>query len=143
MQWTDGKNAGFSDNSPWLGLNPNYTEINVAEQEKRDDSVLAYYRRLIALRKSPEYAETFTYGKFIPAYEDKNNIFAYMRTLEGNEKGILVVANYGKEDCEIDLKKTDAEILLTNMNGVEEMKKEIADRGRIILRSCEAAVLYL
>ena len=79
----------------------------------------------------------------MPAYEDKNNIFAYRRALEGNEKGILVVTNYGKEDCEIDLKKTDAEILLTNMNGMEEMKKEIADRGRIILRSCEAAVLYL
>ena len=49
----------------------------------------------------------------------------------------------GVHMIEIDLKKTDAEILLTNMNGMEEMKKEIADRGRNIHRSCEAAVLYL
>ena len=67
MQWSAEKNAGFSDETPWLALNPNYTEINVEEQEHRADSVLSYYRKLVALRKDPEYPETFTYGRFIPA----------------------------------------------------------------------------
>ena len=62
MQWSDGKNGGFTDGTPWLAMNPNYMEINVAAQEHKADSVLAYYRKLIALRKAKEYKDTFTYG---------------------------------------------------------------------------------
>lgn len=45
-------------------MNPNYMEINVAAQEHKADSVLAYYRKLIALRKAKEYKDTFTYWYF-------------------------------------------------------------------------------
>src|SRR5699024_1978362 len=51
MQWDGGKGAGFTESAPWLALNPNYTEINVAEQESRPDSVLSYYKALTALKK--------------------------------------------------------------------------------------------
>ena len=40
MQWTDDENAGFTDGTPWLAMNPNYRQINVREQEVRTDSVL-------------------------------------------------------------------------------------------------------
>ena len=62
MQWSAGKGAGFTDGTQWLALNPNYTQINVEEQAERPDSVLSYYKKLLALKKSPEYKETFTYG---------------------------------------------------------------------------------
>ena len=71
MQWSDGENAGFTTGTPWLPVNPNYTEINVKEQEGRPDSVLNHYRKLTALKKSPEYKEAFTYGRFIPDHEDQ------------------------------------------------------------------------
>jgi oligo-1,6-glucosidase len=44
MQWSDGLNAGFSKGTPWIKVNPNYTRINVAAQEKDGDYVLSYYK---------------------------------------------------------------------------------------------------
>lgn len=51
VQWNSDKNAGFTDGTPWLMVNPNYTAINVAAQEKDPDSILSFYKELIALRK--------------------------------------------------------------------------------------------
>ena len=57
MQWNSGEHAGFTTGTPWLKVNSNYTEINVEKQEEDADSVLNYYRRLVAVRKAPEYRE--------------------------------------------------------------------------------------
>ncbi len=57
MQWNTQENAGFTTGTPWLKVNDNYTEINVETQDTDPDSVLNYYRKLIALRKSPAYKE--------------------------------------------------------------------------------------
>ena len=54
MQWSDAENAGFTTGKPWLKVNPNYPEINVARQEKEYGSVLNFYRRLLCFRKSEE-----------------------------------------------------------------------------------------
>ena len=82
MQWDVSPNAGFTTGTPWLKVNPNYVCVNVAEQENREDSVLNYYKKLIALRKSPEYRELFTYGDFEPMLEDREKILAYRRSLD-------------------------------------------------------------
>ena len=66
MQWTDGKNAGFTEGTPWLRVNPNCSRINVKDQEKNAGSVLSFYKKLTALRKSEEYKETVVYGEFVP-----------------------------------------------------------------------------
>ena len=67
VQWSGAENAGFTTGTPWLKVNSDYREINVAVQENDPDSVLNYYRRLVALRKSAAYKEVFTYGEFITA----------------------------------------------------------------------------
>ena len=59
MQWNTRENAGFTTGTPWLKVNDNYTEINVETQDTDPDSVLNYYRKLIALRTSPAYKEVF------------------------------------------------------------------------------------
>ena len=64
MQWSDEEHAGFTTGEPWLKENPNYTQINVQEQLGREDSVLSFYKKLIALRKDPAYKDTFVYGDF-------------------------------------------------------------------------------
>lgn len=142
MQWSAGKNAGFSEGTPWLALNPNYTKINVEEQEKREDSVLSYYKKLTALRKSPEYRETFTYGKCVPKYEDEEEIFAYCRVPEDGGRQILVAANFGKEPHTLKLDSSGAEILLANTDD-QDMKKEIQEKQELTLPSCGTAVLLL
>ncbi len=135
MQWSDSKNAGFSEGTPWLKVNPNYKEINVESQINNEDSVLKYYRKLVALRKSEEYKEVFTYGDFEPAYLDKNKIFAFYREL--NNTKILVAANFGESDTTLELEKDNNEILLSNMNS------KSSAGNKLNLKSCEVAVLLI
>ena len=97
MQWDDSANAGFTAGTPWLKVNPNYPHLNVAQQERDEHSVLNYYKRLLALRKSEGYREIFTYGDFTPLFETEENILAYRRNLEG--KDVIVVANFGRVEC--------------------------------------------
>lgn len=133
MQWNNLLNAGFTDGNPWLKVNPNYIDINVEKQKQDDNSILNYYRNLIALRKCKEYKEIFTYGDFEPEYLDKENIFSYYR--KNNDKSILIVANFGKEDSTLKLKNNTGKLLLSNVRN-----KEICD-GSINLKSCEVAII--
>lgn len=108
MQWNDGPNAGFTTGTPWLKVNPNYTRINAAEQQGRADSVLSYYKRLIALRKS---LPVFTWGSFEPAFADRELVMAYVRADENDR--ILVAANFGREP--VTLEVAVQQVLLENL----------------------------
>ena len=113
MQWDDSPHAGFTTGIPWLKVNPNYTSVNVALQEKKEDSILNFYRKLIALRKSEEFRELFTYGDFHPVLEEETEILAYCRSL--GQKKVMVIANFGKESAVIsDDFFGDCRCLLTN-----------------------------
>ena len=112
MQWDSSPNAGFTTGTPWLKVNDNYPKINVAAQENDPDSVLNYYRRLTALRKSPEYRQLFTYGKFRPAFESSYRILAYYR--EKDNQRVLVAANFGRETQHLHLTGAVKKTLLTN-----------------------------
>lgn len=133
LQWNKEENAGFTTGTPWLKVNANYNEINMESQEKDDDSVLNYYRRLVAVRKSLEYKEVFTYGKFVPEYEDTEDIMAYYRIDE--KKRMLIAANFGKETVELELKYPVKKVVLTNLEKAEKPEQMLK------LESCEVVVL--
>ena len=111
MQWTGEENAGFTDGTPWLRINPNYTAINVEKESGDPDSVLNFYKKLIALRKSPEYKETVVYGALIPFMEDRHNLMAYYRK---GDKTLLVVGNYQWDEQEITLPAACKKVLINN-----------------------------
>ena len=135
FQWTAGENAGFTAGTPWLKINSNYKDINVENQEKDEDSVLNYYRRLVALRKSNEYKDIFTYGEFEPVYENTETIMAYYR-IKG-EKRMLTAANFGREPAEVNLEYTVKSVVLSNRTE----KNEQIPAKTLRLESCEAIVL--
>lgn len=138
VQWSDKENAGFTTGTPWLKVNSNYKEINVESQEKDADSVLNYYRKLVALRKSAEYREVFTYGEFAPAYENTETIMAYYRVDEN--KRVLVAANFGKEVAEVKLEYPVKSVVLSNQESAA--KKKMQKPEQILkLGSCEVIVL--
>lgn len=141
MQWSDGPNAGFTTGTPWFMVNPNYREINVAEQAGRPDSLLNYYKRLIALWKSDDYLDTFTYGEFIPAYETEPGTLAYLRKGEGQT--ILVAGNYGETARTLPLHGPVQQVLLSNTGREEALLAQAKAEGRITLKSCESAVILL
>jgi glycosidase len=80
MQWDGGKNAGFSQGKPWLGINANYKYINYESQKNNPSSVLNFYKALIALRQK---SDCLKYGGFVPLFADGCLMF-YQRKL-GNE----------------------------------------------------------
>ncbi|WP_418756015.1 alpha-glucosidase [Eubacterium ventriosum] len=133
VQWSDSDNAGFTTGTPWLKVNSNYKDINVQNQENDPDSVLNYYRKLVATRKSPEYKEVFTYGVFEPAYEDTKYVMAYYRV--SDNKRILVAANFGKDAKTIELKFPVKKVVLSNIG-----RKEINEVS-LKLDSCEVIVI--
>lgn len=87
MQWNSEKYAGFSESEPWIGVAKNYKYINVEVEEKDEDSVLNYYRKLVDLRKQYEIIQD---GSVEFLYGDQSEVFAYKRTLDGQE---LIVLN--------------------------------------------------
>lgn len=133
VQWNDQPYAGFTIGTPWLKVNSNYKEINVECQEQDPDSVLHYYRHLIALRKSPEYKGVLTYGRFVPAYENTDSVMAYYR--QDSKQRILIIANFGKEPAELALEYPARRILLSNQ-GLTKTPGQI-----LHLQSCEVMVL--
>ena len=139
MQWSAAPNGGFTSGTPWFALNPNYPEINVAEQELRPDSVLNYYKKLVALRKSDEFRETFTHGTFAPAYAEEPGILAYMR--ESSSQKILVAGNYGESARALKLESPVSRVLLSNMDTAALVQAEADAAGCITLDSCESVVL--
>ena len=143
MQWNAAEHAGFTTGKPWLAVNPNYREINVAEQEGRTDSVLQYYRKLIALRKSEDYRSTFTYGEFVPAYEKEEGVFSYFRINKESGQKILVIGNYGKDACEITLKDEIKKVLLSNLDREKELLAQSKATQKIVMESCESVVILL
>lgn len=138
VQWSSQANAGFTTGTPWLKVNSNYPIINVEEQERDTASVLHYYRKLVALRKSADYKEVFTYGEFIPVYENTETIMAYYRA-DGRQR-ILVAANFGKEAAELKLEYAVKGVLLSNQ--ADASGKKAWNAGELLtLESCEVVVL--
>ncbi len=111
MQWSDEENAGFTSGTPWLKVNPNYTSINAASQLKDPDSVRSFYKKLIALRKSPEYKETVVYGELTPLWEEQHNLMAYSRK---GDKTLYVIGNYQREEQSVTLPGACQKVLLNN-----------------------------
>lgn len=129
MQWDNSNNAGFTDGKPWLKVNPNYKDINVEAQLKDNNSILRYYQKLIALRKSEKYGDIFTYGKVIPVFQENEELFAYYRSL--NDRSILVIANFGDKDNTFNLDDNGGEIILSNYNRIGCL------RNKVMIKSCE------
>ena len=111
MQWDTTEQAGFTTGKPWIKVNPNYTEINAAEQVDRENSIFNYYRKLIQLRKE---LPVLTDGKFTMLDMDHNQIFAYLR--DNGEDKLLVVCNfYGNTvDYAVSEKAENLELLIRN-----------------------------
>lgn len=113
VQWDDSEYAGFSTAEPWFNLNPNYTEINVAQAEADENSILNYYRKLLKFRKEHEVA---IYGDFKQYYENSDKLFVYERNLDGER--LLVVCSFTEKCVQFKAPEgfnlADGELVLNN-----------------------------
>ena len=86
MQWTAEKNAGFTTGKPWLGINGRYQDINVAEAESDPDSILNFYRRVLAYRKNCEPLLAGDYR----LEEIRGSVYAFTRSFEGRRLRVVI-----------------------------------------------------
>ena len=98
VQWNDSPNAGFTTGTPWINVNPNYTEINAEAALADPNSVFYYYQKLISLRHTTPIV---VYGTFRPLLESSEVIYAYERELDG--KVLTVAANWTDKEQECTL----------------------------------------
>ncbi len=134
MQWTSGKNGGFTTGNPWLGVNPNYRDINVESELADENSVLHHYKKLISLRKEEK---AFVYGDFRPILVDDKEIVAYYRVY-GKDK-FLVVCNFYGRDRIIEVEDFDGKDVkvLEVLSNYENSSIEL---GKLKLRPYEAVI---
>ncbi len=123
VQWNTEKNAGFTTGTPWLEVNPDYKEINVESQLTDSNSLLSFYKKMTALRKTQEYKDTFVYGSFKPYKEDQENLIAYTRT---EEKNILVMGNLQSQFRNVELPGKVKNVLLNNQEEVQIKNETIS-----------------
>ncbi len=133
MQWDDSANAGFTTGTPWIMVNPNYTEINAKTEMEDPDSVFRYYQKIIGLRKKEK---VMVYGTYQLLDPDNEKLYVYTRTLD-NEK-LLVICNFTEEEeiYSIPEEFSEGEVLISNYHR-ETVEKEI------MLKPYEALVLKI
>ncbi len=131
VQWDDTENAGFTTGTPWIGVNPNYTEINAKAETADENSVFHYYKKLIALRKQNP---VMVYGKYELLLEDSEELFVYTRTLE--EEKLLVVCSFSDKETvfEIPDEFVGKACLISN-------RENVYDKKQVVLKPYEAFVL--
>lgn len=139
IQWDDGEQAGFTTGTPWLAVNPNYRDINVAESLRDPDSIFRYYQKLIRLRKQHPI---LIYGDYEIVAEDHERIYAYTRTWQGEKW--LVLLNFSADEARLDLpsealrSRPEGELVLSNYDDALSGSVE-----GLTLRAYEARVYRL
>ena len=98
VQWDDSEHAGFTTGTPWLPVHPDADQVNAAVQRDDPDSVLAHYRKLIALRHDEP---AVALGDFTMLLPEHRQVYAFLRRLDDVE--LLVLANLSGEAVEVDV----------------------------------------
>ena len=113
MQWNNSHQAGFTTGTPWIKVNPNYIEINVAQALADPDSVFYYYKKLIQLRKENPI---MVYGNYDLILDSHEEIYAFTRTLKDDR--LLVILNFSDHSPAFNLPNnitfTTSELLMSN-----------------------------
>ncbi|MEM7486667.1 MAG: alpha-glucosidase [Bacteroidota bacterium] len=113
MQWNAMENAGFSEVKPWLKVNPNHKKgLNVTEQEKDENSVLNYFKKMVQLRKDHL---GLVYGDYQLLLKDNEEVYAYTRNMDAEK--YLVLLSFSKEKATFQLENltgADLDLLISN-----------------------------
>ena len=146
MQWTAGKNAGFTEGTPWLPVNENYKDINVTHNLEDPGSVWHFYQQMIKLRKDPLYKDTLVYGELEPMLTEVKNLMAYRRKsvkagelsgISEDTPEIIVAVNMQSVPQPIPLEEASVKLLLSNLDAPE------AAGEYMVLKPWQAAVFTL
>jgi alpha-glucosidase len=134
MQWDSTINAGFSANEPFLPVNDNYLNINVAAECEDENSVLSVYKKIISLRRQYEVLQT---GEITFLKKIKRNVLAYFRHDENSR--FLILLNFGFRTKRVKIKDLqDANVIFSTY----QMQK-VSSNSAVLLRPREGVILQI
>ena len=125
MQWDDTANAGFTEGTPWIGVNKNYKEINAEQCLADPDSIFYYYQELIRLRHE---MPIITDGVYELLDQENESVYAYLR--KGEKETLLVVGNFTDEPVNYhvdeNVQAAKSRLLISNYNAAETLERDFA-----------------
>jgi len=134
MQWNQTENAGFTTGTPWLHVNPNYQEINVAANLENPNSIFYCYQKLIQLRKDNPL---IVWGDYELVTDTPEQVFMYLRHYEGETWAVVANFNNEKETLQLEHFGKSKEVIINNYNRIE------ADFSQLELMPYEAFAVKL
>ena len=124
MHWDNKPNGGFTEGTPWIELNPNFPEINVESALSDPNSIFFHYQKLIELRKAHP---AIVYGSFTPVFEEHDQVFAYVRELDGEK--LFVVCNFSNDNLTLDMPEQyqtqTLDCLINNYQTITELSAKL------------------
>ncbi|HLR92719.1 MAG TPA: alpha-amylase family glycosyl hydrolase [Atopostipes sp.] len=129
MQWDDSEKVDFTEGNPWTLYNQE-EKYNVKDQEKDENSILHFYRKLLEIKKEALFQE----GSY-EMVETEEVIYAYKRKLENQEA--LVCSNFSDKNVSVDLNNewTKEQIILENEgNTIQGNSLHLAPYGTVVFR---------
>lgn len=110
MAWNGNPNGGFSDatkqpKEPWMRPHPLVQEINVASQLKDPNSVLAFWRKMLSMRR--EHGDLFVYGRYLCLDINDPNLFAFEKVAQDGKSKAIVVLNFSTNQLHWKASKDD------------------------------------
>ena len=137
MQWDDRPNAGFTspDAQPWMTVNKDYKQWNVASQLEDPHSVLSYWKKVLALRK--QYVDLLVYGTYTPLSEERTGemVLGYVRQSHGSDETAVVLLNFSEQEQTVEMKEYEGySVLLSNQtSGVVDGALTLVPYGAVVL----------
>lgn len=133
VQWSDSTYAGFSSSKPWIRANDNYVDINVEQQRTDPTSVLAFWRRMLQLRK--EYSDLFVYGWIEPHDVDNLTTFTYVKEYQGRRALVNLNFSAGPQPVSNPLGSSQLRLLVSSSTNP---RADMLDswEGRVYLVDC-------
>ncbi|KAH8111359.1 glycoside hydrolase family 13 protein [Phellopilus nigrolimitatus] len=143
MQWESSKNAGFSNAAPWMRVNDDYPEWNVAAQQGDQHSVLSFWKQLLKLRKTHDI---LVYGDFKLVDEPNEEVFAFRRALDDNTAFVLL--NFTDKDVDFKIPANEGigdrggkgETLLISNYDVQSSETKIEQDTSVMLKGYEGRI---
>ena len=129
MPWDTTPNAGFSSARPWLRVNSDYARVNVESEQRDPNSLLNYYRRLIALRRASPALQQGAYRGLDPA----GDVYAYERAT--SDQRLLIALNFSSRPAQV---KLDGEWQV-RLSSVERAASTV--NRQLTLAASEAVIL--
>ncbi|KAF2757586.1 putative alpha-amylase [Pseudovirgaria hyperparasitica] len=138
MQWDSSVNAGFASPKarPWMTINKDYTEWNVASQINDPNSVFSFWRTMLTLRK--QYTDLFVYGSYksIPESVMGEGVIGFERAEQvvGGKRAVVFVS-FSEQKYTISTDKyVGWDVLVTNHRAsVDNSCIELGPFGALLL----------